>query len=176
MKSLIITLLLTLPLFLNNCANDPDFELEKRKIIDLLNRNADSYRMKDLDGIMSTYLNDSTAIALGTSRDFTGNGFENIRELFKKDLTQSWEMLTYEYKSPYIRVSGDVAWLTADLYSEVKVNIQGKEFDLKMDSRLTAVCKKFQNEWKFVLTNFQHFTSPEQALNKEMGKILDNAK
>ena len=165
MKTGILFSLMILQALIIGCSNTPDFELEQRKITDLLNQNAECYRNKDLDCIMGTYLKDSSAIALGTERNFVGKGYEEIYKIYKRDLGQSWEMTTYEYKNPLINVDGNVAWLTADVFSEIKVNIQGNDFNIKLDSRLTAVCKKVDNEWKFVLTNFQHFKNPADALN-----------
>lgn len=152
---------------LSGCSNSPDYELDKRKIIDLLEKNAGCYRNKNLDCIMSTYSKEPEVIALGTEKNFIGKGFEQIKKIYKKDLGQNWEMSTYEYKNPIIYVSGDVAWLTADVLSEIKFKMQDKDVNIKLDSRLTAVCRKVEGRWKFVLTNFQHFKNPIDALKAQ---------
>ncbi len=171
MKTVIFLTLIILLVLIVGCSNTSDFELEQRKITDLLNQNAECYRNKNLDCIMETYLKDSSVIALGTERNFVGKGYEEIYKIYKSDLSQGWEMTTYEYKNPMINVDGNVAWLTADVFSEIKVNIRGNDFNIKLDSRLTAVCKKVDDEWKFVLTNFQHFKNPADALNFGQGEM-----
>jgi ketosteroid isomerase-like protein len=165
-------IIILIAFFIVSCSEKPDMVKLKQEIVDLLNLNAECYRNKDLDCIMNTYMNDSTTIALGTERNFIGIGFDKIKELYKNDLSQNWTMNSYEYKNPVINIHGDVAWLTADVSSSIKVNLQGSEFDIQLDSRLTAVCRKIGNEWKFVMTNFQHFKNPADALN-EMQKSVE---
>lgn len=142
---------------------------DKQEIIKLLNENSQCYRKKNLDCIMNTYLNDSNTIALGTEKNFIGKGFNSIRENYKKDISQNWVLLDYFYKNPIIYIQDDFAWLTTDVYSKLKVTIID-EFDIsediiiELDSRLTAVCRKVNGKWKFVLTNFQHFTNPTEKI------------
>jgi hypothetical protein len=118
---------------------------------------------------MSTYLNDSTTIALGTEKNFIGKGFESIKENYKKDIAQNWVLLNYIYKNPIIFIKDDIAWLTADVYSNLKISIinefdESEDIIIELDSRLTAVCRKVNGKWKFVLTNFQHFTNPAEKI------------
>ncbi len=167
MKLKILILLITFLFF--SCSDST--EKDKAKILDLLNHNAECYRTKNLDCIMSTYLNDSSVIALGTERNFIGRGWDAIRNIYKSDLSQNWTMLKYEYRNPIINIHNDVSWLSADVYSKIKVtlpneNNEMQEIEIELDSRLTAVCKKVDGDWKFVLTNFQHFKNPESLIEE----------
>ncbi|MFH1051599.1 MAG: nuclear transport factor 2 family protein [bacterium] len=166
MKNLFVLLLLP-SIFFFSCSDST--EEDKAKIIDLLYHNAECYRSKNLDCIMSTYLNDSSVIALGTERNFIGRGWDAIRNIYKSDLSQNWTMIKYEYRNPIINIHQDVSWLSADVYSKIEVSLpdeynEMQEIELELDSRLTAVCKKVDGEWKFVLTNFQHFKNPAEVL------------
>lgn len=164
----IITLVL-----LVSCADSPNNELDKKAIEDLLTQNAKCYKTKNLDCMMETYLNDSTTLALGTNKNFIGHGWDSVRVLFEKDFAPNWEMISYEYINPIININVDLAWLCADIKSEVKVSIQGRGFNIKLDSRLTAVCKKVDGNWKFVFTNYQHFNNPEQEINSQMYRFME---
>ena len=168
MKMIIIYLILIAGITFS-CSNSDE---DKAKIMDLLERNAGCYRTKNLDCIMSTYLNDSSVIALGTERSFVGRGYDAIRKIYKSDLSQNWIMLKYEYRNPIVNINNDIAWLTADVFSKIKVKLPDeyneiKEIEIVLDSRLTAVCKKSSGKWKFVLTNFQHFKNPSDVLMKK---------
>jgi|GEM_PF-4990273 len=155
--------------FITSCTDPTE---DKAKIEDLLRKNAECYSTKNLDCIMNTYLNDTSIIAMGTEKNFIGRGYNAVMEIYKKDLSQSWQMIKYEYKNPIINIQDDIAWLTADVYSKIKVTLPDEyndlqEFEIELDSRLTAVCKKVNGEWKFTLTNFQHFKNPSETFQSE---------
>lgn len=164
LKSFILIIIYSV---ITGCSNSND--QEKIAIINLLNENAKRYKQKDLDCIMNTYLKDSNTIALGTEKNFIGIGFESIKENYKRDISQNWILLNYEYKNPIIFFRSDICWLTADVNSKIKVTVtnefdENEEIIVDLDSRLTAVCKKVDGKWKFVLTNFQHFTNPNDKI------------
>jgi hypothetical protein len=168
MKSLQYLFLLILILILTSCSDSNE---DTQKILDLLNKNAECYSTKNLDCIMSTYLNDTSIIAMGTEKNFIGKGYDDVRKIYKKDLSQNWQMIEYEYRNPVINIQNDIAWLTANVYSKIKIEVvdefnEMKNIEIVLDSRLTAVCKKIDGQWKFVLTNFQHFKNPADEFRK----------
>jgi hypothetical protein len=167
-------ILFLITVFFVSCSDSANNELDKKLIRDLLTQNAKCYKTKNLDCMMGTYLKDSTILAFGTNREFIGHGWDSVKVLFEKDFAPNWEMISYEYENPIIRIENDVAWISSDINSEIKIAMQGSGFNIKLDSRLTAVCKKIDGKWKFVLTNFQHFSNPEQQLNAQVNKLMED--
>ncbi len=152
------------------CVNLEDSEGKdktKREIIDLMDRYAECYKEKKLDCVTSLYSDGDSTIALAPAKHIKAQGREKIGRLYSRDLKSGWEMKSFEYDNIFIDSRKNVAWLSADVVSRLRIDT----FQIVIESRLTGVCEKIDADWKFVMTDFQHFRQPRDIL--EQGKKKD---
>ena len=157
------TIILLLALTLLSCSEEKiDFAKEKDQILKLLTKHSESYKEKNIDKMMDLYLNDSNSVAYGTNKEFIALGWDAIKKEFSEEFQGSWQMAEFEYQDPDIKIEKNIAWLVSDVNSKINVAFQGTNYSMNRTYRITAVLKKVENQWKFVLTNFQEFGQKSQ--------------
>ncbi len=113
-------------------------------VIAALDRLCETYRGRDLEGLLDLFVADPDTIVIGTGADEKKIGLAGCRELVERDWAQSEESaLEYDWIS--VSAAGPVAWLAAD--ATFKAVIDGQEMILR--GRLTAVLEQHGDGWKF---------------------------
>lgn len=118
-------------------------------VLTVLNKFAEGYVKRDVDGILALFAPDPDVIIFGTGADEKRVGLTEIRTQVERDFSQSDSAtLTYEWTS--ISAAGSVAWVAAD--AAMKVRIAGQE--IALSGRLTVVLENRAEKWLIVHVHF----------------------
>lgn len=123
----------------------------KMEITAVVNKLAETYKNKDIEGVMALYATGPDTIAIGADVE-AGKliGPQQIRAAYERDFSTLKEISSVEYKVISISSSANVAWLTADGFASVVENNE----TIKFCGRLTAVLKNINGKWLFVQTHW----------------------
>lgn len=126
----------------------------------VLNKLAEGYARRDLEGILSLLASDRDAVMFGTGADEKRIGLAEIKAQVQRDWSQAEATsLTYGWTS--VSAAGSVAWVAADIMFDVKAG--GEE--LSFPGRLTMVLEQRGEQWLIVQS---HFSQP--AASQEEGE------
>lgn len=129
------------------------------EVMEMLNKYAKAYADKDIDAMMSLFLDDPDTVAIGTGTDEWVHGCGELREGFKRDFAQA-DNIQVKFEKITIQSAGNVAWLSALMTMYAVVS--GKE--VLLSGRLSMVLENKDNEWLFT---HLHFSLP--ANEQEVG-------
>ena len=114
-------------------------------VLGVLDKFMESYRQRDLEGLMSLLPPDDDLFLFGTGRDEKRTG----REAFKFQAERDWaqmEALAFNFTWHRVSTAGPVAWVASEGLGQGKVGGQEFEFPLRM----TTVLEQHDDEWRFV--------------------------
>jgi len=118
-------------------------------VMSVLNRLAEGYAKRDLDGVLSIFAPDPDTVMFGTGADEKRLGLAEIKSQVERDWSQSEATsLTYEWTS--ISSAGAVAWVAADVTFGIKAGGQ----QLTFPARMTCVLEKRGDHLLFVQGHF----------------------
>lgn len=126
-------------------------------VMAVLERFAENYTKRDLEGNLALFAPDSDVVLYGTGADEKRVGLDEIKAQIERDWSQSdATSLTYEWTS--VSAADSVAWVAADVTFKAKIGEQ----ELTLDGRLTIVLENRAGKWLIVQG---HFSLPvaEQA-------------
>jgi class 3 adenylate cyclase/ketosteroid isomerase-like protein len=113
-------------------------------VIAVLNRLAEAYRQRDLEGVLDLFATDPDVLLIGTGADEERIGPAEVRDQFERDWSQS-DAASVEYVRVSVSAAGSVAWLAADMI--VRGIVGGQ--DVTVCGRVTAVLEQRGGTWLF---------------------------
>ena len=140
----------------------------------VLKKHGEFYKAKDLKGVMSLYAKGPDVVSIGSEEGEEAIGYERIRAAYKEDFAAITELKNIGYSNLKISVSGDVAWVYAQLKAGL-IMAQGSR-SVDFTGRFTAVLKKNGKKWQFVQAHLSEVAKPvvisfeEIDVNKD-GKV-----
>lgn len=110
----------------------------------------DSYKQKDIAGVMAMYVKSPSTLVIGSGKDEKFLGYAAIKAVYEKDFASWKEITAMNYKIISLSTTGRVAWLAADLSGTYIM----KEGPVNVAGTFTAVLKKTGAKWQFAQTHF----------------------
>lgn len=132
----------------------------KKEITKMLDKYANCYLNKDLDGLMSLFVSDPDLVAIGTGVDEWVNGSEELKTGFKRDLSQA-DDIRLVFDNITISSAGKAAWVSGTM--TMRALVDGEE--VVLPGRLTMVLEEKNRGWLFT---HLHYSVP--AEKQEKGK------
>lgn len=132
----------------------------QKAVLDLLEKYAQFYHEKDLDGILKLFADRDDLVLIGTGYDEWIKGYEDIRSGFERDFKQA-DDIRVKFRNVTISSTENVAWLSAHMTMDARVD--GR--DIYLPGRLTAVVLKIDHQWLFTQL---HYSLP--FVEQEEGK------
>jgi len=129
-------------------------------VFDLLDKYAQAYKDKDLEGMLKLFIPDDDLVVIGTGFDEWIKGSEELRSGFERDLAQADDIIV-KFRGLTVSAAGEVAWISGHMNMEAMVN----DRDVYLPGRLTAVALERNGEW---LLAHLHYSLP--AADQEEGK------
>jgi ketosteroid isomerase-like protein len=114
-------------------------------VLSTMNKWLDSYRQRDIDGLMSTLTADDDLFLYGTGSDEKRIGRQEFKFQAERDWAQT-DALQFNLTWHRISAEGPVAWMAADGVGQGEVGGNHIEFPLRM----TGVLKQEGGEWRMV--------------------------
>jgi ketosteroid isomerase-like protein len=118
----------------------------KAAVIAVLKKFTDSYKKRDMDGLLSVMAPDRDVVLFGTGVDERRVGLAQIKAQAERDWSQS-ESASMAYKGVLVSAAGSVAWTAGDVTLSERGS-GGQE--LALVGRLTAVLEKRRGKWLIV--------------------------
>jgi hypothetical protein len=118
----------------------------------------ESYKKKDLQGVLSFWGNDPDVLVIGSGPDEKSVGVGTFVESLMRDWSQA-EITAIGVKDYMVSAAGAVAWIGADLTFQYKIDEKTQE----MLGRLTGVMEKRNGKWLWVQ---MHFSVPNVEQKK----------
>jgi ketosteroid isomerase-like protein len=112
------------------------------EVMSVLDKFMDSYRKRDLPGLLSTLAPDDDLFLFGTGIDEKRIGREQFKLQAERDWAQT-EELGFNLNDYHISAAGPVAWIAAEGVGQGKVGGQAIQFPLRM----TAVLEQNNGKW-----------------------------
>ena len=113
----------------------------------VMERYAQAYSEKNLEGIMATTAEDFFGYGSGPDEEVYGK--EQLRAQVERDLSQS-DQISMHLGPSHLSGKGDVAWYAGSCTVEATVGGQ----DIRMVGRITAVLKKEEGRWLIAMSHF----------------------
>lgn len=132
----------------------------QKAISGLLEKYAQAYLEKDLDGILKLFTNREDLVLIGTGYDEWIKGYDNLQSGLERDFKQA-DNINIKFNNVTISSMDNVAWLSAHMSMEAMVDDQ----DIYLLGRLSAVVLKIDKKWFFTQL---HYSLP--ASEQEEGK------
>jgi ketosteroid isomerase-like protein len=132
----------------------------KNELLDLLENYAQSYRDKNLEGILKLFIEDDDLVVIGTGYDEWVNGKNELHAGFSRDIDQA-DSVNVKFRNVTISAAGEVAWISCHMNMEAVVNSQ----EIFLPGRLSVVLEKRNGKWLFA---HLHYSLP--AAEQEEGK------
>jgi ketosteroid isomerase-like protein len=126
-------------------------------VLGVLDKFMETYRKRDLNGLMSVFPPDEDQVMYGTGADEKRIGRDQIRFQAKRDWSQT-EALDFNITWRQISAAGPVAWVAADGFGKGKAGGQ----DFQFPFRMTCVLEKQGEEW-FLVQSHISLPSPTQG-------------
>jgi uncharacterized protein (TIGR02246 family) len=117
----------------------------EKEVTAVVQQLADTYKARDLDGILATLAADDDTVMYGTGADEKRIGLSEIRAQIERDWAQS-ESTEFVFDWMSVSAAGPVAWAAADV--TINVEAGGQEFALP--ARTTFVLEKRDGKWLIV--------------------------
>ena len=116
-----------------------------------LTRFAEVYSRRDVDGIMASYSDSPSIVAVGANAEhgrFVGP--EAIRKAYSRDLARATS-IRMSFDDALVTVHDDVAWLVADGHACMQA-VDGSM--VAASGRLSAVLRRERGRWLFMMTHW----------------------
>jgi hypothetical protein len=159
MKKTISVLIAFLLMVNYSCKEKIDVEKEKEAILAVMEEEKDSYWASDFERWSATYLQDSTAMRMGSSRNGFSliSGWDSISSNIKPDVVRKKEV-PKEVKTPIrIKIYKESAWV---VYDTERFNNKGESVLKQIE---TFFYEKHDGKWKIILRDLAGVTSYYQA-------------
>lgn len=124
-------------------------------VLEALKNHWTAYVNKDLDGAMACWVPGADLFAYGAGADEVCSGAKALRNGYKRDLTQSAELVV-KLGRQTVYAAGDAAWTVGALVIASK---DGKKI-ISVEGRCTTVLVKREGKW---LIAHSHFSVPNAA-------------
>jgi uncharacterized protein (TIGR02246 family) len=111
-------------------------------VLATLDRYAERYGEKDVDGVTELFADDPDVILIGTGADERWVGRREIRRQFARNFAEA-ERTRFEWVSRHVAATGDGAWVAAD--AVVHVVVDGVERSIPI--RFTVVLEQRDGVW-----------------------------
>ena len=132
----------------------------QKAVFSLLEKYAQAYHEKDLDGILKLFTDREDLVVIGTGYDEWIKGHENLQSGFERDFNQA-DNINIKFKNVTISSIDNVAWLSAHMSMEAQVEGQ----DIYLPGRVSAVVLKIDEKWRFTQLHYS-LPSSEQEEGK----------
>ena len=107
-----------------------------------LDRYAERYGAKDVDGVTELFADDPDVLLIGTGADERWVGRPEVRRQFGRNFAEA-ERTRFEWISRHVVAAGDAAWVAAD--AVVHVTVDGAERSIPI--RFTVVLEQRDGDW-----------------------------
>lgn len=114
----------------------------EQAVLATLDRYAERYGAKDIDGVTELYADDPDVVLIGTGADERWVGRREIRRQFARNFAEA-ERTRFEWVSRHVAAAGDGAWVAAD--AVVHVVVDGVERSIPI--RFTVVLEQSDGAW-----------------------------
>ena len=114
-------------------------------VMGTLNKFLETYRQRDIKGLMSLFPPDKDQVMFGTGADEKRIGRDEIKFQAERDWSQT-EALDFNLNWIQVSAAGPVAWVAADGVGQGKAG--GQEFLFPV--RMTAVLEQRGDQWYLV--------------------------
>jgi len=133
-------------------------ELNK-EILNILDKYAECYLNKNLDGLMSLFVSDPDLVAIGTGADEWVKGPNQLKAGFKRDFSQADNIRLF-FENLTISAAGKVSWVSGA--TTMQAMIHGEE--IIVPGRVSLVLVENEKVW---LIKHLHYSVPSE--NQEEG-------
>ncbi len=133
-------------------------EKTQSEIMEVLNEYAKAYLDKDIESMMSLFVDNSDFVAIGTGKDEWINGHKQLEKGFRRDFSQT-DNIEIVFEKVTISNNGRISWLSAIMI--INAEISGEEVILS--GRLSMVLEKREDQW---LITHIHFSLPAMEQGK----------
>jgi len=117
----------------------------RAEIIAVMDEFRAAVEARDVERILSLYVPDADAVAIGTGRDEWYVGLDQMQAGLRRDFAQS-EGFTLDLMPPLVGSAGEVAWLAAGFNG--RAIVEGRT--VSMHGRLTAIFRRHAGAWRIV--------------------------
>jgi ketosteroid isomerase-like protein len=139
-------LLTVFPVNLSHLRNaEPKIEIQA-----VLTKFNESYRKKDVEGLMALYSDALGVIAIGSEKLENCIGRDAIAAAYKKEFSECGEIKSVEHNTRSLIISREIASLAADRY----ITVMRNDKEIRIAGRLTVVLHKIHDHWFFIQTHF----------------------
>lgn len=114
-------------------------------VLAVMERFMESYRSRDIEGLMTLIAPDEDLFLFGTGIDEVRKGPEQFRQQAERDWAQT-EALDFQLDWQSVSAGGPVAWVAAHGIGRGRVGGQALQFPLRM----TAVLEQRGDQWLLV--------------------------
>jgi ketosteroid isomerase-like protein len=121
----------------------------KKEILKIIDKYAECYLNKDLNGLMNLFVSDPDFVAFGTGKEEWIKGCEQLKASFKRDFSEADDIKLF-FDNIIISISGKVAWVSATLCMHALVN----GVDVILPGRISMVLKQEDKKWLFTHVHF----------------------
>ena len=128
-------------------------------VLAVLNKFMESYKKRDIDGLLALLAPDDDIFMFGTGIDEKRIGREQFRFQAERDWAQT-EALAFNFTQHHVSAAGPVAWVASEGLGRGKVGGQEIEFPLRM----TAVLEQRGDKWLLVQS---HVSLPSTAQEED---------
>ncbi|HLG09590.1 MAG TPA: nuclear transport factor 2 family protein [Gaiellaceae bacterium] len=111
-------------------------------VLATLDRYAERYGAKDVDGVTELFADDPDVVLIGTGADERWVGRREIRRQFARNFAEA-ERTHFEWVSQHVAAAGNGAWVAADAI--VHVVVEGVERSIPI--RFTVVLEQRDGVW-----------------------------
>jgi ketosteroid isomerase-like protein len=114
-------------------------------VLDVLDNFLESYKQRDIEGLMALFASDDDQVLFGTGIDEKRIGRDQIKFQAERDWAQT-EALAFNFTWRQVSAAGPVAWVAAEGLGQGRAG--GQEFEFPM--RMTAVLEQRGDKWLLV--------------------------
>lgn len=118
---------------------DPEAEAAVSATLD---RYAERYGAKDVDGVTELFADDPDVLLIGTGADERWVGRPEVRRQFARNFAEA-EHTRFEWVSRHVAAAGDAAWVAADAIVHVVVDGAARSIPI----RFTVVLERRGGAW-----------------------------
>ena len=133
----------------------------KKEIQMMIDKYAECYLNKDLNGLMSLFVSDPDFVVIGTGKEEWIKGCDQLKESFKRDFSQADDIKLF-FDNISISISGKVAWVSAALCMHALVN----GVDVVLPGRISMVLIQKNKKWFF--THIHYSIPAEKPEEREL--------
>ena len=124
----------------------------------MLDKYAECYLNKDLDGLMSLFVSDPDLVAIGSGVDEWVKGPDQLKTGFMRDFFQANNIRMF-FDKLTISAAGNVAWVSGDMTMEAVIDRE----DVILEGRVSLVLEEKDKKWLFT---HLHYSVPAEGQEK----------